>query len=88
MSPVRLLLVSAALQILVSSGVGAFLVVGLQPWGQGLMRALPSPRDVVKGHVDWMMLAALQLGAAFGCAQSWRPTRRSGRWGCWSSARG
>ncbi len=68
MSPVRLLLVSAALQILVSSGLGAFLVAALQPWGRSLMAKLPSPRDVVKGHVDWMMLAGLQLGAAFGCA--------------------
>lgn len=76
----RWLALSAALLFLVSSLAGFALLVLLQPWGQPLARRIASFRNLVSGHVDWVLLAAMQLGAGFAITLLGPPP---GRWVAW-----
>lgn len=76
----RLLAFSAALLFVVSSLTGFALLVPLQPWGQGVARRIVNFRSLVSGHVDWMLLAAMQLGAAFAITTLGQPTET---WSVW-----
>jgi hypothetical protein len=59
-----LLAYNAALQILVSSVFGVGMLVPMQPWGRAL-RAHLNAKALLAAHLDWLMLAFMQLGAAF-----------------------
>lgn len=76
----RLLSFSAALLFLASSLAGVALLIPLQPWGQPFAQRISNFRSLVAGHVDWVLLAAMQLGAAFAMTQLGAPT---GAWVAW-----
>jgi len=63
--PPRLLLISGASQLFFSSLVGVFMLVLMQPWGQPLARRAPKLRDLGSAHLDWIVLAFMQFGAAY-----------------------
>lgn len=59
-----LLALNAALQIIVSSSLGFAMLLPMQPWGRRIR--LPADRkSLLAAHLDWLMLAFMQLGAAF-----------------------
>jgi hypothetical protein len=61
--PVAVLTVNAAAQVFVSSLLGWLMLLPLQPWGGALKRLdLKALRST---HLDWLMLAFMQWGAAF-----------------------
>ncbi|HLK37939.1 MAG TPA: hypothetical protein VKU41_14360 [Polyangiaceae bacterium] len=62
--PTTLLAFNAALQIFVSSVLGVFMLLPMQPWGRAL-RARVNAKALLATHLDWLMLAFMQLGAAF-----------------------
>ena len=64
--PTRWLLVSAGLEILVSSLLGYVMLIPMQPWGKVLRDRLPAPRAVMSIHLDMVMLALMQAAAALG----------------------
>ena len=64
-SLVRVLAVSAALEVLVSCLLGLVMLIMMQPWGAALVRRGPSLRDLGSVHIDLLMLAFLQFAAAF-----------------------
>jgi hypothetical protein len=64
-TPVRLLVVSAALQMVFAIVVGFLMLIPMQPWGRGLGRLLPRPRELGSAHLDWIVLALAQFAAAF-----------------------
>jgi hypothetical protein len=59
-----LLSLNASLQIVFSSLLGFVMLVPMQPWGKRL-RLPVEPRALLAAHLDWLMLAFMQLGAAF-----------------------
>jgi len=59
-----LLAFNAALQILVSSFFGVLMLVPMQPWGRALRPRLDA-KAMLAAHLDWLMLAFMQLGASF-----------------------
>lgn len=65
LSPADLLLSSFLLQILFTTLLGWVMLLPRQPWAKdhALATKLRS-RDVTSAHVDWVMLALVQLGAA------------------------
>lgn len=65
-NPVRLLIINATLQFLVSSLLGVLLLVPMQSWGKGLTRHVASMADLRGTHLDWLMLGLMQYGIAFG----------------------
>ncbi|UQA54915.1 hypothetical protein [Polyangium aurulentum] len=69
LDPSRLLALSAAAQLLFSSLLGVFMLVLMQPWGQAFARRAPRLRDLGSAHLDWIVLALMQFGAAYalGC---------------------
>jgi hypothetical protein len=62
--PAALLAFNAALQILVSSLLGVLMLVPMQPWGRAL-RSRVNAKALLATHLDWLMLAFMQLGASF-----------------------
>jgi hypothetical protein len=65
MAPVKLLVINASIQILVSSFLGFLLLVPMQPWGKNFLKNVRSIHDLRSTHLDWLMLAFMQYGAAF-----------------------
>lgn len=64
--PVRLLVINATLQFLVSSLMGVLLLLPMQPWGKDLTRYVKNVHDMRATHLDWLMLGLMQYGIAFG----------------------
>lgn len=64
MGPSWLLSLSASLQIAFSSILGFVMLIPMQPWGKAL-RLPVDPKALVAAHLDWIMLAFMQFGAAF-----------------------
>jgi hypothetical protein len=64
--PAKWLLVSAALEILASSLLGYVMLVPMQPWAKGFREKWPSARGLMSVHLDMIMLALMQIAAAFG----------------------
>jgi hypothetical protein len=62
--PIALLAFNAGLQILVSSLFGVLMLVPMQPWGRSL-RPRMNAKAMLAAHIDWLMLAFMQFGAAF-----------------------
>lgn len=67
MDPVQLLAWNASAQIAFSSLLGWLMLVPRQPWG-GRFRRLGA-RDFTAAHLDWLMLAFMQLGASYALAR-------------------
>jgi hypothetical protein len=65
MAPVKLLVINASIQILVSSILGFLLLVPMQPWGKNFLKNVHSIHDLRSTHLDWLMLAFMQYGGAF-----------------------
>ena len=61
--PVAVLTLNAAAQVLVSSLLGWLMLLPMQPWG-GALRKLDL-KALRSTHLDWLMLAFMQWGAAF-----------------------
>ena len=61
--PVSLLTLNAAAQVLVASLLGWLMLLPMQPWG-GALRQLDL-KSLRSTHLDWLMLAFMQWGAAF-----------------------
>jgi hypothetical protein len=59
------LILSGAIQILFSSIVGAIMLIPMQPWGKSLMARIPKWPDLVRAHVDWLVLSLMQFCGAF-----------------------
>lgn len=59
-----LLAYNAGLQILVSSLLGSLMLIPMQPWGKRV-RAHIDFKALLSTHLDWLMLAFMQFGAAF-----------------------
>ena len=74
LDPVLILSANAAAQILVSSLLGVFMLVPMQPWGRALAPRV-NMKALLAAHLDWVMLAFMQWGAAF-CMDRW-PSCRS-----------
>jgi len=64
--PTKWLLASAALEILASSLLGYIMLIPMQPWARGLREKWPSARAIMSVHLDMIMLALMQVAAAFG----------------------
>jgi hypothetical protein len=75
-APIFLLSFNAALQVLVSSLLGVFMLIPMQPWGK---RWLPyvNMKSLLATHLDWYTLAFMQWGAAF---MMWRRPALSQLW--------
>ncbi len=65
MVPVKLLVINASIQILVSSLLGFLLLIPMQPWGKNFLTKVRNINDLRSTHLDWLMLAFMQYGAAF-----------------------
>lgn len=61
--PVLILSANASLQVLAAGLLGAFMLVPMQPWASGLKAKL-NPKALLSAHLDWLMLAFMQWGAA------------------------
>ncbi len=64
MNETWLLALNASLQIVFSSVLGFVMLVPMQPWGKR-WRLPVQPKALLAAHLDWIMLAFMQLGAAF-----------------------
>lgn len=62
--PVYALAFNAGAQVLVSSLLGSFMLIPLQPWGRKLAGRV-NMKSLLATHLDWYMLAFMQWGAAF-----------------------
>ncbi|AKT41185.1 hypothetical protein [Chondromyces crocatus] len=71
--PVRLLAANGALQVLVSSLLGVYMLIPMQPWGKRLAPRV-NMKSLLAAHLDWLMLAFMQWGAAF-AMNTWSSTR-------------
>jgi hypothetical protein len=67
-APIRELIFSGGLEMLVASLLGFVMLVPLQPWGAALAGRLPSVRQLLSVHLDLIMLSLMQFGAAVGIA--------------------
>ncbi len=72
--PVFALACNGAAQVLVSSLLGTFMLIPLQPWGRKLAGRV-NMKSLLATHLDWYMLAFMQWGASFMMAR-W-PTTQS-----------
>jgi hypothetical protein len=68
-APERILIFNAGLQIFVSAFFGFLLLIPMQPWAQKRLPRIPSVKDAVAAHIDWLMLGMMQFGAAFGMSR-------------------
>lgn len=71
--PILVLAWNAGAQVLVSSLLGTFMLIPMQPWGKRLARRVNS-KALLSAHLDWLMLAFMQWGAAF-IMDRWTGTR-------------
>lgn len=71
--PTLLLAFNAGAQVLVSSLLGSFMLVPMQPWGRRLAGRV-NMKALLSTHLDWLMLAFMQWGAAF-VMDRWSGTR-------------
>ena len=79
MAPTLILSLSASLQIVFSSVLGFVMLLPMQPWGKRL-RLPVDPKALVAAHLDWIMLAFMEFGAAF-VASRWQvPSARTAAW--------
>jgi hypothetical protein len=62
----RWLLVSAGLEMLLSSLLGYVMLIPMQPWGKQLRERWPPARALMSVHLDMVMLALMQAAAAAG----------------------
>jgi hypothetical protein len=76
LDPTLLLSFNGGLQIVVSSLLGFFMLVPMQPWGRGLAGKVDM-KALLAAHLDWIMLAFMQLAAAF-IMRSWSATSSTG----------
>ena len=60
--PVFALSLNAALQVLVSSLLGTFMLIPLQPWGKKLAARI-NMKSLLATHMDWYMLAFMARAA-------------------------
>ncbi len=65
MTPVKLLILNASLQIFVSSLFGFLLLIPMQPWGKSFLKGVRNLHDLRSTHIDLLMLAFMQYGAVF-----------------------
>jgi hypothetical protein len=65
-APVTWLLVSGAIEMLVSSGLGYAMLIPMQPWALRLRDRWPPPRVLMSIHLDLVMLSLMQFAAAAG----------------------
>jgi hypothetical protein len=56
---------SGALEIIVSCLLGFVMLLPMQPWGKALRERLPATRGLMSVHLDLLMLALMQIAAAF-----------------------
>jgi hypothetical protein len=63
-NPALLLAGNAGAQVLVSSLLGTFMLVPMQPWGKQLAVRV-NMKALLSTHLDWLMLAFMQFAAAF-----------------------
>jgi hypothetical protein len=63
MTPEQLLAGNGAAQIAFSSLMGWLMLVPRQPWGKRFTQL--RSRDFTAAHLDWLMLAFMQLGASY-----------------------
>jgi len=61
---VSFLAVNAGFQMVVSSLLGFFMLVPMQPWGKGMVPKI-NTKALLAAHLDWLMLGFMQWGAAF-----------------------
>ena len=73
--PRLLLSANASVQVLVSSLLGAAMLIPMQPWAAGL-KAKVHMRALLSAHLDWLMLAFMQWGAVL-TMTNWPATRSS-----------
>jgi hypothetical protein len=71
--PVWLLAFNGALQVFVSSLLGSFMLIPMQPWGRALAEKVDM-RSLLSAHLDWYMLAFMQWGACL-IMQRWPQTQ-------------
>ena len=71
--PVFALACNAGAQVLVSSLLGSFMLLPMQPWGRKVA-ARVNMKSLLATHLDWYMLAFMQWGAAF-IMSHWPTTR-------------
>jgi hypothetical protein len=62
-NPILLLTANASLQVLASSLLGALMLIPFQPWGAAFKRRV-NLKALLSAHLDWLMLAFMQWGAA------------------------
>jgi len=62
-SPQQVLFVSAALEFIVSCGLGFVMLIPMQPWARGLRERWPPARALMSVHLDLVMLALMQAAA-------------------------
>ncbi len=89
MDPVALLAFNGGLQVFVSSLLGTFMLVPLQPWGKRLA-ARVNMKSLLATHLDWLMLGFMQWGAAFMMSKWPETASQSTAWllvfGGWTNA--
>ena len=71
--PVFALACNAGAQVLVSSLLGSFMLLPMQPWGRKVAERV-NMKSLLATHLDWYMLAFMQWGAAF-IMSHWPVTR-------------
>ncbi len=62
-NPIRLLVANAAFQVLAASLLGVVMLIPMQPWAKALKMKLDF-KSMLSTHLDWLMLAFMQWGAA------------------------
>lgn len=70
---ISILSANASAQVLVSSLLGAAMLIPMQPWATGL-KAKVNMRALLSTHLDWLMLAFMQWGAVL-TMMHWPATR-------------
>jgi hypothetical protein len=71
--PLKLLAANASAQVLAASLLGVAMLIPMQPWAKKLRPGL-NAKALLSAHLDWLMLAFMQWGAAFTMLQ-WPQTR-------------
>src|ERR1051325_8938052 len=75
MNPVKLLTANAAAQLFVSSLLGFYMLLPRQPWLKGVFKKPRDPKSLLSVHLDLIMLAFMQLGAAFAMSRLMAPSQ-------------
>jgi hypothetical protein len=64
-NPVAVLTTNAAAQLFASSLLGFYMLLPRQPWLKGVVKKPRDPKSLLSVHLDLIMLAFMQFGAAF-----------------------